>query len=107
MAHAGCYLKLAQRGLFELTELPDVLLGPSVSGNLTKSAVYNLGVRGSTMRITDNNVEFSYDINYFNGTQPISWGHIVNSSASCTIFRLDGHKYWKDSGSDNQTSRGM
>ena len=27
--------------------------------------------------------------------------------ANCTMFRLEGHKYWKDSGSGNQTSEGM
>ena len=103
----GCYLKLAEGGLIGLTGQPDILLNTSVPQNLTESTIYSLGVRGSTMRTNGSRVEFSYDINYFNGTQPFSWGHIVHSAAGCTMFRLDGHKYWKDSGSDNQTSEGM
>ena len=33
--------------------------------------------------------------------------HIVHSSTNCTMLRLDGYKYWRYYGSDNQTSKGM
>jgi len=33
--------------------------------------------------------------------------HAVHSSTNCTMLRLDGYKYWRDYGSDNQISKGM
>lgn len=55
------------------------------------------------------NVNFTYSIYDFVGGAP--WlqepDHAVHSSASCAMFHLDGHKYWKDYDSDDQISKSM
>ena len=55
------------------------------------------------------NIELTYNISEFVGVERSSESsdHVIHSSAKCTIFRLDGYKYWRDYGSDNQTSKGI
>jgi len=59
-----------------------------------------LGVDGLKLR---------YNIpNFLTGMKPQEASdHEVHSSASCTMLRLDGNKYWRDYGSDSQTFKGM
>jgi len=54
-------------------------------------------------------VTFTYYILDFEGGQRVSKpsNHAVQSSATCTMFRLSGDKYWKDNDNDDQTPKGM
>jgi len=58
---------------------------------------------------TGGNVDFTYYIQEFVGETRLSKNsdHVVHSSTSCTMLRLDGNMYWRDYGGRNQTFKGM
>jgi len=84
---------------------------PNVSGPQTLNGTehYGLNLSPSSITKTGRNVVFSYFILEYVGEEASSQSsdHSVHSSVSCTMLRLDDNKYWRDYGSDNQTSKGM
>lgn len=104
------YLDLARGGLDELAQLPDIKFNISIPQNLTAETLGTLDLWLSALERTDSNVTFRYTISDFEGVGifiPTPSGHAVHSSASCTMFRLDGPRYWRDYERDDQISRGM
>jgi len=107
--HAGSYLDLVRGGLTDFGSVPEIKFDITVPQDLTDGTLYSL--RLSTSRPEENrgNVSFTYYIFDFEGAQRVQnrSDHAVHSSATCTMFRLDGHKYWKDYDSEDQTPKGM
>jgi len=106
--HVVSYLDLVRGGLATLGR-PDIRSDISVPQNLTLETLHSLRINSSFPVITGGNVSLTYHIRDFadKARRAKQSGHAVYSSASCGMFRLDGDKYWKDYGSDNQTSKGM
>ncbi|CUS12367.1 unnamed protein product [Tuber aestivum] len=99
------YLDLAEGGLAVLTRRPEIEFNITGFLNLTEGTLYTLAVDGASLEQHGNGVEFIYDINDVNGTDQVSSDHAVHSSASCTMFRVDGSEYWKDYNSSDQASK--
>ena len=109
--YAVSYLDLVRGGLATLNYRDEIRL--DVSGPQTLDPIYNgasyqaLGV--SEFQDISDNGDLTYSIPEFVGEESTSGDsvHAVHSSTNCTMLRLDGYKYWRDYGSDNQTSKGM
>lgn len=107
--HAGSYLDLVRGGLTDFGSVPEIKFDISVPQGLTDGTLYSLRLNASMPQENSGNVSFTYKILDFEGAQraPKPSDHAVHSFATCTMFRLDGHKYWKDYDSENQTPKGM
>jgi len=103
------YLDLVRGGLTAFGFRPDIEFDISVPQNLTAKTLHSLGLSPSDPEEKSGNVSFTYYILDFEGEQRASApsDHAVHSSATCTMFRLDGNKYWRDYDSDGQTPNGM
>ena len=107
--HAVSYLDLVRGGLTTINYRPGVepdFRGPRILEPWDYYRLIELiwGLEG-----TGGNVDLAYHISERVGVERFlePSDHVIHSSAKCTIFRLDGYKYWRDYGSDNQTSKGI
>jgi len=107
--HAVSYLDLVRGGLVTYSFREEIRL--DISGPQTLDPISD-----SWSTISPDDSEdyiagggFTYVIPEFIGQETTSGTlvHAVHSSTNCTMLRLDGYKYWRDYGSDNQTSKGM
>jgi len=107
--HAVSYLDLVRGGLATLGHLPDIGFDISAPQNLTAETLHSLRINSSLPVITGGNAVLAYGIRDFlrKGRSPIPSSHVVHSSASCTMFRVDANKYWKDYEGGDQSSKGM
>ena len=107
--HAESYLDLVRSGLDTLSYRPDIRFNISEPQTLSPGAHLLLRVKQSGYEETDENVSFEYYLLEFTGEKgfPEESNHSVHTSASCTMLRVQGDKYWRDYTSENQTSKGM
>ncbi|PUU81916.1 hypothetical protein B9Z19DRAFT_888929, partial [Tuber borchii] len=81
--------------------------GIRVPQDLTAWLFTSLWVDYSYPTESGGNVVFVYHIpEFIEGKRSPTLGHTVHSSANCTMFRLEGHKYWKDYETGDETSEG-
>ncbi|PUU75109.1 hypothetical protein B9Z19DRAFT_1131900 [Tuber borchii] len=101
------YLDLVRGGLTEFGHVPEIKFDISVPQDLTDGTLDGLRLDTSKPEENRGNVSFTYYILDFEGAQRDQKpsDHAVHSSATCTMFRLDGHKYWKDYDSEDQTPK--
>ncbi|CUS10972.1 unnamed protein product [Tuber aestivum] len=99
------YLDLTEGGLATLTRRPEIDFNLNEFLDLTENTLYTLAVNGTVLEQDGNTVEFTYSIKDFNGIEPVSSDHTVHSSASCTMFRVEGSEYWKNYSGSDQASK--
>ncbi|RPA96895.1 hypothetical protein L873DRAFT_1791339 [Choiromyces venosus 120613-1] len=101
------YLDLVEGGLATLTRRLNINYNSTAPENLGENTVFALGLTTSTVVQDGNGVKLKYEISDFNGSTPVPSNHTVESSVSCTMFRIKtSGEYWKDYSNENsnQTS---
>ena len=97
---------MAEGGLATLTKRPEIKFNISLPQTLNDDTYEDLAVQNSTHYKIGGGVGFEYNLRDYNGTHLIPSNHTVYTRAECTMFRLDGSKYWRDYEGNNQ-SRSM
>lgn len=107
--HAVSYLELVRGGLATFANGPFFRFNTSGRQHIDDMILDALRVSDLISLQIQDGINFGYSIQEFGGVSRdlTPSDHSVNSTATCTMFRLDGDKYWKDYDNNNQSSKGM